>query len=651
MHKAINIKLFGEEYMKNTKISLKLFTLIIFCLIVCGSISTINAEINFKNKEHANEKIINITKYFSVPNMIEQNNFLNIYLNESNSLLSKSGEPILPVFLETFEFPLGTKIKELNCFSSDFGEMKLSKKIKLSSEPSTVEYESTEECEINDNFYFKNQIFPEEIYSYKISGGLNRKNEYTTFLTVQLNPIRYNPLVNNIKYAKVINLEIIYEEPSDVYLFPNEYDLLIISYDNFAPLLEPLIDHKNSHGIKTITVTLNDIYNSVFFPVEGRDNPEKIKYFIKNAVENWGIKYVMLVGNYVKMPIRYVNLETDKGEKYEELEFISDLYYSDIYDSNGNFSNWDTDNDGIYGEWPYPENLSMSDDVDLCPDVYIGRLACMYGFEVKILVDKIIEYEENSFESNWFNKIIVVGGDTFNEKNYGYNTNYDEGIEANKKALEFMDGFKAVKIWTSLGNLTTSNIQNEVSKGSGFLYFCGHGNPSQWGTHDNSDENWTEGIFLRDMLKFTNDGMYPILMVGGCHNSQFDVSLLNLLKDPQHSWYYSTWVPECWSWFSVAKKGGGAIASIGSSGYGCVGIGDWYSNGIPDCIEGFDGWFETQFFRLYNEENIDILGETYGQLIVDYVNTFPVYTYRWDGKVVETHVLFGDPSLKIGGYQ
>ena len=202
----------------------------------------------------------------------------------------------------------------------------------------------------------------------------------------------------------------------------------------------------------------------------------------------------------------------------------------------------------------------------------------------------------------------------------------------------------------SLGNLTTENIQNEVSKGAGFLYFCGHGSPRKWGTHENSNNNWTEGILLRDMLKFNNDGMYPILIVGGCHNSEFDVSLLNLLRDPYNSWYYSTWVPECWSWFSVAINGGGAIASIGSTGYGAFAIGDWYGNGIPDGVEGFDGWFETQFFRLYNEEKIDILGETYGQVIIDYVNNFPVYTYRWDGKVVETHVLFGDPSLKIGGY-
>ena len=113
----------------------------------------------------------------------------------------------------------------------------------------------------------------------------------------------------------------------------------------------------------------------------------------------------------------------------------------------------------------------------------------------------------------------------------------------------------------------------------------------------------------------------------------------------------SDWVPECWSWVFVKKANGGAIASIGSSGYGGVNIGDYNDNSIPDCIEGLDGWFETQFFRLYNEEHLDFLGETYSQVITDYVNSFPVYTDRYDAKIIQTHILLGDPSLKIGGYE
>jgi len=122
------------------------------------------------------------------------------------------------------------------------------------------------------------------------------------------------------------------------------------------------------------------------------------------------------------------------------------------------------------------EVYTMEDTVDLIPDVYVGRLACMFSFEVRTMVNKIIDYEENAHGSDWFKTMIVFGGDTFHKK-YESGTNYDEGEVANEKALEFMEGFNHVRLWASLGNFTTENIQNEISKGAGFLYFVGHGNP------------------------------------------------------------------------------------------------------------------------------------------------------------------------------
>jgi hypothetical protein len=522
--------------------------------------------------------------------------------------------------------------------------------------------EDTIKIEKNEDIYNSDVLFPESWYSYKLAGGLNRNNEHTTFLTIQMNPVKYNPIKDELQFVNSVKLEISYEEPTKPLVFADEYDLLIISYDGYKSHLNRLVDHKDSHNISTKLVTLKDIYDSVYFPVTGRDNPEKIKYFIKNAKEEWGIKYVMLVGDFRKMPIRYAHLQTDVGGIYEELKFTSDLYFADIYDSEGNFSSWDTDGDGVYGEWPDPG--SREDIVDLSPDVHVGRLACMFGFEVITLVEKIIDYEENANGSEWFNTMIVIGGDTF-DKSWEGGTDYNEGEEVNEKALEFMSGFNPVKIYASLGNLLTANIQNEISNGAGFLYFAGHGSPKNWATHENGDyKNWTEGFKNKDMRKLSNEGMYPILMVGGCHNSEIDVTPLNFIKgilkegfdyfsygeDGFGSYYLYNWVIECWSWVFVKKPGGGAIASMGSVGYGGVSIGDHNGNDIPDCIEGLDGWFETQFFRIYNEEDIDILGETYGQTITDYVNKFPVYTDRYDCKIVETHLLLGDPSLKIGGY-
>ncbi|HDM67083.1 MAG TPA: hypothetical protein ENG62_01690, partial [Thermoplasmatales archaeon] len=428
--------------------------------------------------------------------------------------------------------------------------------------------------------------------------------------------------------------------------------------------LKPLVEHKNSYGVKTILVNLSDIYEDRYFQVDGRDKQEEIKLFIKNAHEEWGIKYVLLVGNFWRIPVRYSHLETDTGGKYEELSFVSDLYYADLYNSDGSFSSWDTDGDGIYAEWPYPEYSGIEDHVDMTPDVYVGRLACTSTTEVETMVDKIITYETSTYGKPWFNRFVTVAGDTF-DKEWEDGTDYNEGEVACGKAIEYMSDFTAIKLWASLHNLTTENIIEEISKGCGFAYFVGHGNPRSWATHENGDYmNWTEGLYNRDMLRFSNKDKYPVLMVGGCHNSEIDVTPLNFIKgllreglhyfstDPDDfgSYWFYNWVPECWSWFFVKVKNGGAIASIGSTGYGGVNIGDHNSNGIPDCIEGADGWFETHFFKLYMD-GVNILGETFGETIRDYVQLFPVYEDRYDAKIVQTHILLGDPSLRIGGYQ
>jgi hypothetical protein len=66
-----------------------------------------------------------------------------------------------------------------------------------------------------------------------------------------------------------------------------DYNFLIITPGDFSDELQPLVGHKKQYGIVTKIVTLDDVYESVYFPVNGRDDAEKIKYFIKSAKENW----------------------------------------------------------------------------------------------------------------------------------------------------------------------------------------------------------------------------------------------------------------------------------------------------------------------------------------------------------------------------
>jgi hypothetical protein len=58
---------------------------------------------------------------------------------------------------------------------------------------------------------------------------------------------------------------------------------------------------------------------------------------------------------------------------------------------------------------------------------------------------------------------------------------------------------------------------------------------------------------------------------------------------------------------------------------------------------------EWLFFKSYSDGN-DMLGVTHGQELVYYMNEHPPMADQVDCKIVQQWLLFGDPSLKIGGY-
>jgi hypothetical protein len=191
-----------------------------------------------------------------------------------------------------------------------------------------------------------------------------------------------------------------------------------------------------------------------------------------------------------------------------------------------------------------------------------------------------------------------------------------------------------------------------------------------WSTHPHGDFNTWIGFGNKNIKKLRNDDKLPVLLVGGCHNCQFDTSLLKIFNQRALMWGEAT--PKCWGWLYTSVSKGGSIATIGCTGlgYGTLGdapdppdeIPDGVADGIPDCIQYLGGWIETHFFKVYNHDEKNILGETHGQTIHDYLEQFPIYWgMNWedneqystlvDVKTVQGWVLFGDPSLKIGGYE
>jgi hypothetical protein len=428
---------------------------------------------------------------------------------------------------------------------------------------------------------------------------------------------------------------------------PSVYDLLIIAPQKFVNALQPLITHKNNVGIRTHLVTLDEVYHQMFW--QGRDEPEKIKFFIKTAKQEWGVRYVLLVGGRSSQfqptwycPVRYVSMVEDW-----DVDYLSDLYFADIYDAGGNFSSWDSDNDGIYGEW-YPGETAQDTNIDLIPDVAVGRLPCRSEKEVKIMVQKIITYETTVFNQPWFTTMLVAAGDTYPESQNANWTGY-EGEYYGDRAIENMSGFTSIRLYTSDGSFANKkDVMREFRNGWGFVYLVGHGSPKQWGNNAPNGTQFIQGPNSNDMWRFRNKDKLPVCVVSGCHNSQFDVCLRRLFNASAR--WKQEYIPECWSERILREPTGGAIAALG-----CTALG--YTKEDKTSFKGGINELEGAFFYAYGQDHMTVLGDTWAAAITWYTQTYPVdwnssaWGDSWiDTKVMQSWVLLGDPSLKIGGY-
>jgi hypothetical protein len=550
---------------------------------------------------------------FSQPILHEKNDFVSIELPEATSDSWKSGKPKMPVVTKVYTFQFGTHVDSVDVTFSNAIKMKISKPIEPSPEPimkSTIhtsnllEPKTVSYCDID--------IYPESQYTYRTAAGLNGE-EHVIYLIVSLFPVQYKPNENSFYYCDKSTIEIKYTPPKNPIIFPDTYDLLIIAPEEFSKALQKLVDHKNSIGIETKLTTLEEI------PSTGSDDQESIKYYIKDAIENWGITYLLLVGAGFKQeeifPVRYAWI----GSGQYESKFPSDLYYADIYDGNSSFSDWDFDGDNNYAE--YPVDMPA---VDVIPDVYLGKLPANDVGEVKTVVNKILKYQKRNRMTN---RIVQIGGDTFPDDAEGIY----EGEFANEEVLTKLPGYSTKQLWGSNGKLTKFNIAKGYWRGADFVDYSGHGSYLSWATHPPLANNWippttlfspyTGWLYVDfDLFFVLNARKLPVVFYNACSNNKYTES------------------KTCLAWKTVKKAFGGGIAAFGASGIG------YGSHGSSE-TERVMGWMEVHTFEeIFNNK---ILGVAWGNCITNYFTTFQSDFEDTDYKTMLEYSMFADPTLAI----
>ncbi len=540
---------------------------------------------------------------FTSPIINDRGEYAVLSVENTQHSLSLVGYPIMPYKSEILVFPFGTKIEGIDVKTGDVHITHLDKKIMPAPEPVPSNMQNVKVELTEGEVYESNEMYPSNWATYNIGAGIEN-GEHVVFLSIHAFPARYTPSTNELEYLDEMNIEVKYIPPEKPMLTNDVYDLLIVAPSEFKNALQPLVEHKNNWGISTYIATLNEAYSS-----NGRDDSEKIKYFIKDSIEKWGIEYVMLVGSADKVPVRLSY--TYDGE---ESNFPSDLYYADIYDADGHFSSWDTNDNDLFGEYQYH---GKTDEMDLYPDVYIGRLACDNVAEVSAVANKIIYYEGSTYGSKWFKRAVLCGGDSHDD-----NGNVYEGEYTKERALNYLNDFEVTKLYTSMENLDDKSIKGAINDGAGFVDFSGHGNRYSWATHPPGEFNTWIGIDMSDVSLLSNNNEYPLVILDACSTGDFEYG-------------------NCLAWHFVKASDKGAIATFATTALSWGYLGS-------SCIAGLSGYMDIHLTRHFSQ--MEKAGDILAHSIEDYLN-YHSNMQKTDYKTVEEFELFGDPTLVIGGYK
>ncbi len=160
--------------------------------------------------------------------------------------------------------------------------------------------------------------------------------------------------------------------------------------------LQPLLDLRNTtHGSQFVSTQW--IYENY----EGRDTQEQIRNYLKDAYENQGLVYALIVGDFGETT-RLSGLNIDGTV----MNSVTDLYFSDLDGS------WDLNGNGVYGE--------ISDGVDYYSDIYVGRFSTDIPSRLGTMVEKAIAYETDSPPGSWRNTALLAGAGLWVDDPPGY---------------------------------------------------------------------------------------------------------------------------------------------------------------------------------------------------------------------------------------
>jgi hypothetical protein len=477
--------------------------------------------------------------------------------------------------------------------------------------------------EPDETIYRSREAFPHAIVEPAGTGNLGS----TTIGAVIVYPLRYQPASRKLILHTLIELEIKYErgarkpldrrETSPGYpestrsmaetltagtgnlssstghiglrsLDPEDFPYVIITSEALSDAFTPLAEWKTLKGARTLLVTVEYIDQHY----SGEDLPERIRNFIIDAYQSGSLRWVLLGGDTNVVPERVAwAMDCEAGMMPDENDIRADLYYADLDGT------WDANANGTYGE--------VDDEVDLYPEVLVGRAPVEDVGEAEAFVAKLLAYERwptSDYQTNFLMSADVLWHDPFTDASIGA-----EMIDS----LYIPPRFDPItKLYQTQGNSTPGNIVAALNEGQNFYNHDSHCFYDVMGAGTGNLGNY-------DMDNLSNGERNGILYSIGCWPAAFDY--------------------DCIAEHFVTNPDGGGIAFLGNSRYG------WGSPGNPGF--GYSERYVHQYYRYLFLEDYTrpsaalAMSKAYFASRSQTENVYRIHQYQVN--------LLGDPEMRL----
>lgn len=512
----------------------------------------------------------------------------------------QTGAPQLPIYSRSYVLPAGSKVSTLSFSNGSKATLSTNYYVYPAQPPCIIGKPCPDFVLPNPAIYNSATTFPAQ--------SVTLANDVTTFgyqiVTVNICPFEYIPSQRKLNFYNQINITINYtvgtieyqeriterrhqitkeyvassvQNPAlitsiaktantiidnaidtnklNIPWKPSAYgdmpDYIIITNETLKPHFQTLATYKTQRGMPTVLVTVEDIYQNY----AGCDNAEKIRNYLKAAHQYWGAGlFVLLGGDTAVVPGRVGVQGTNN---------YTDLYYSDVYKPNTVNYNWDSNNNGLFGENFYNTTTGtyFNDGCELGSDNFIGRAPVDNIIEAQNFVNKINSYENLSgvTQTDFVNNMLFIGAYALYDKalkdNAVQNPNPPPYLSfnipngqawhfklANKpflanpslKKWQLYDDFQGTPFsnhpnnsnWYYQGNdsINRPKVLDLLKNGHpsiGKFHLVSHyDHGSPWGLSVSGKKN-SNSIYREDMDVLTNGSYYQIMYSTSCESGEF----------------------------------------------------------------------------------------------------------------------------------